>query len=408
MSAARAKTALVLTPRLPWPLDDGGRIGLWQLTWSIAQGYRTVLVSLDTGGATERPLPPALAELGVELVRVPHAPPATLPALVAGALGTWPYTLARYRNRGYDKALRRLVRERQPALVVVNHLHLATYADALGTTPWVLREHNVECSWMRRYAATITNPFARAYAQFQARRLERTEAALCERAALVLAIQDHEADELRRIAPRARIEVIPIGIDLARFRPPAPVDPKVVLVVGSFAWAPNAEGLGRFLSEGWPLLRARRPDARLRIVGKDLPAALAERVRAAGGEPVGFVDDVTPEFAQASLLLVPLWTGAGARIKIVEAMAAGVPVVSTPIGAEGLGLVSGTHALIAESPPGLADMAVTLLDDGARARELARAAHARYQTEFSLPAVARRTLELCAQAETRAAALVGD
>ncbi|MEP7027102.1 MAG: glycosyltransferase family 4 protein [Candidatus Eisenbacteria bacterium] len=405
MSRPPSRTALVLTPRLPWPLDDGGRIVLWQSLWSMAQGYRTILVTLEDEASHSRPLPDAIAGLGVEVVRILHRPPTLIRALALGTFGRWPYTLTRYRNRELDRTLRELVVDRRPAIAFVNHLHLATYADALLGTPWVLREHNVESSWMRRYAASRKQPWIRAYAQFQAGRLARAESSLCARASLVLAIQEEEAIELRRLAPGARVEMLPIGIDFARFLQPRPEMPPVVLIIGSFAWGPNLEGLVRFLAEGWPRLRTRCPGVRLRVVGKALPLDIAELLSAAGAEPVGFVEDVAPEFQRASVLLVPLWTGAGARVKIVEALAAGTPVVSTPLGAEGLGLSPGVHALLVDSPAGLADAAAELIERPEKGRRLAAEAHAHARREFSLQAVASRTLELCAGVERPADAL---
>ncbi|MGH7726475.1 MAG: glycosyltransferase family 4 protein [Candidatus Eiseniibacteriota bacterium] len=391
----RRRTALVLTPRLPWPLDDGGRVGLWQSVWTASKAYETIVVSLYNPDEPALPVPPSLAERQIEIVRIPHRPPSTTTGLWDGVFGRWPYTLARYRNHAFDAEVRRLVRERAPAIAIVNHLHLATYADAFGAVPWVLREHNVEFSWMRRFAASRRNPLVKAYANFSAARLARTEADLCRRAALVLAIQESEAREIARVAPEARVEIVPIGVDFARFRAPARDAPPIVLIVGSYAWRPNAEGVRRFLGEGWPEVRARIPDARLRVVGKDLPRALAGEIEAAGGESVGFVEDVAPEYARASVLVVPLWVGAGARVKIVEALAAGLPIVTTALGAEGLGLVDGVHAVYAEEPAALGRAAARVLSEPQRARRLEVEGRDWAARNFSLEAVARRTNELC-------------
>jgi glycosyltransferase involved in cell wall biosynthesis len=386
----------VLTPRLPWPLDDGGRVGLWQSVWTASEAYETTLLSFAGPDPIESPVPRELAERGVDVVRVPHAPPSFAHGLWSGVFGRWPYTLARYRDSRFDREVRRLVREQRPDIAIVNHLHLATYADALAPTPWVLREHNVEFSWMRRYAASRDNPLVRAYAGFTAGRLERAEATLCRSASLVLVIQENEAREIERVATGARVEIVPIGVDFGRFLPPAPVSPPIVLIVGSYAWSPNAEGVRRFLHAGWNEVRARIPGARLRVVGKDLPAPLAREIEAAGAEPVGFVEDVAPEYARASALVVPLWVGAGARVKIVEALGAGLPIVTTRLGAEGLGLDDGVHARFAEEPGALGRAAAEILADPAQARRLAAQGREWAKRQFSLASVARRTNELCA------------
>jgi glycosyltransferase involved in cell wall biosynthesis len=374
---------------MPWPLDDGGLIGLWQALWSCAREWDTTLVSLVAPGDEREPVPDAITALGVEVVRVPHRPPPMPVAALRGVFGRWPYTLARYRSRRLEETLRDLLAARAPEFVLFNHLHMLTALDAAAGTVAVLREHNLEHRWLARYANSIRQPLVRAYAHHQAWRMQRVETRLCARCDLVLAMHDPERDVLRRLVPGTRVETVPVGVDFARFLPRAPESPPVVLLTGSFVQPMNPEGARRFVLEGWPRVRARVPGVRLRIVGKSLPADLAGMARAAGAEPVGYVEDIAPEFSLASVMVVPLWVGAGARVKIVESLAAGLPVVSTPLGAEGLGLQSGRECLVADTPAALADALVSLLLDPAGAATMAAAGHAVARDRFSLEAVAR-------------------
>ncbi|MGH7741334.1 MAG: glycosyltransferase family 4 protein [Candidatus Eiseniibacteriota bacterium] len=386
--------ALALLSRLPWPLDDGGRVGLYQIAWSLSRYFDTVMVALVPPGEVSAPLPAAIAELGARMVRVAHRPPSNGRALAEGLLGRWPYTLARFRNAEFDRVVRREVAEFQPDFVHLSSLHMATYSAALAGIPKVLREQNLEHLWLRRLASTFTNPLTRAYTSFQAVRLERAEAELCAHMDLVLAIHDHEAAQLRSLAPRTRVEVVPIGIDPARFGPRAPAAAPTVLVTGAFGWAPNLLGLRRFLERGWPVLRGLSPGAALRVVGRDLPVESLCALAGERAELAGYVERIEPEFARAALLLVPLWVGAGARIKIVEALMAGTPVVSTPLGAEGLGLNHGREVILAESPEDLARAAADLLANPARAAALGDAGRRFALAHFSLEAVAARTCDL--------------
>jgi glycosyltransferase involved in cell wall biosynthesis len=387
--------ALVLTTRLPWPLDDGGHIGNYQTVWSLSRAFDTTLLSFVPPGEEGAPVPDGLAALGIRLVRVAHRPPPVPIALLRGLLGRWPYTLARYRSTAFEATLRRLVAEVRPAFAFVNALHLTTYFDALGDVPAVLRAHNLEHLWLARYAERLANPLARLYARDQARRIERTEAERCARCRLVLAIREEEAALLRALAPGTRVETVPLGIDMDRYRPREPQSPPVVALVGSWEWAPNVDGARSFLARGWPRVRARMPSARLRLVGKRPSPEFSEFARRAGAEVVGYVDDMTAEFARAAVLVVPLWMGSGVRVKIVEALAARVPVATTPMGAEGLGLEQDVHAAIAGTPEALGDAVAGLLEQPARARALAEAGHGHVAHRFSLAAVARRTVELC-------------
>jgi glycosyltransferase involved in cell wall biosynthesis len=337
------RAAIVLTPRLPWPLDDGGRIALWQTVWAAAQAYDVTLLTFVPPGTEREPIPHALGDLGVAVDRVAHRPPSRLSAAAQGLFGRWPYTLARYRSAKFAAKLRERVRALTPAYVLANNLHMGSYVDAIPETPMVLREQNVEHVWMERYARSRGATPAGVYARVQAGRLKRVEASLCRAASLTLAIQERETEILRALAPGARIETLPIGIDWNRYPKARPAEPPVLLLAASFSWEPNVTGAMRFLEEGWPRVRASAPGVRLRLAGKSPPAALVAAARRAGAEVGANVPSMPDEFARATLLLVPLWIGAGARVKIVEALGAGLPVVATPFACEGLGLSCGTH-----------------------------------------------------------------
>jgi glycosyltransferase involved in cell wall biosynthesis len=385
---------LVLMSRMPWPLDDGGRVGLYQIVWSLSRRFDVILAVLVSPREVPTAIPAAITDLGVRVIRVAHRPTRSALAAARSLFGGWPYTLARFRNARFDRVVRELVRSEAPDLAYLSSLHMATYIDALGGTPTVLREQNVEYLWLERYAASLRNPLARAYAREQSTRLRRAEAELSARMSLVLAIHEPEAALIRELAPKTRVEVIPIAVDPARFRPRSLVSIPAATIVGAFGWPPNLEGLRRFLAEGWPSLRRHVPAAVLRLVGKDLPMAQL-RAQVEGVEWIGYVDSIEAELARATVLIVPLWVGAGARVKIVEALMAGTPVVSTSLGAEGLGLTHDRHLLIAETPAGLAEATAALMADPGRASRLAATAREFALEHFSLDAVAQRTCDLC-------------
>jgi len=387
--------ALVLTPRLPWPVDDGGRVVSWQNLLAIADHYETTLLSFAPEG-DRTPIPTDLKSRDVRVVTVPFAPPPGWLAAIRGLVGRWPYQLSRYRSRAFERAVRAEIARKRPAFVLVQSLHLATYVDAFDGVPMILREQNVEFLWMSRYARA-QGPGARGlYAFLQAMRLRRAEAELCGRAAMVLAIQEEEARVLRAIAPRAHVETLPVGVDLAAIPPRSPEARPLVLLAASFQWPPNVDGATRFLREGWPRLRERAPGAVLRLAGKSPPAALGDLCAEAGAELAADVPSMATEYARATLLLVPLWVGAGARVKIVEALAARLPVVATSVAVAGLDLKADRHYVAGETPEALADAAASLLGRPERLAELAAAGHAFAASRWSLEAVAGRQMRLIA------------
>jgi glycosyltransferase involved in cell wall biosynthesis len=397
--------ALVLTPRLPWPLDDGGRIVLWQSVAAAARFHEVTLVAFVPPGTEDDPLPEAIASVCRRVVRVPFRPPSTARAALRGLFGRWPYTLARYQDSAFARAVGAAVASDRPEFALVNHLHLAPYAAALGQVPMVLREANAEHRWMERLARSRGSSPSGIYALVQSRRMRVAERELCERAALVFAIQEEETAALRALAPRARVETLPIGVDLSRFLEPSPAPGPVVLLPGSFVWLPNVEGALRFLEEGWPRVRAGAPEARLRIAGKGPPAILRDAAARAGAELAADVPSMEEEFSRATVAVIPLWVGAGARVKIVEAMAARVPVVATPEAAEGLELEPDLHFRSAQDPGGLGAAVLSLLLDPAERLRLSAQGRMLAEARWSLNEVAARQERLISLALRERAAI---
>jgi glycosyltransferase involved in cell wall biosynthesis len=367
---------------------------MWQSIEAAAREWDVVLVSLCAPEESAAPDPPAARAPGLRVMRVPHRPPPAPVALLRGLAGRWPYTLARFRSAALDQAVRAAVAEHRPAYALTQCLHTATVVDALGGTPMVLREQNLEHVWMARYAASAPAPVA-AYARLQAARLRGAEAALVRRAALTLAIQDGERDALRALCPGARVETVPVGMDFGAVLPREPVDPPVVLLSGSYAWPPNVDGAMAFLRSGWPRVSAAVPRARLRLAGKGIPDALRAAAVAAGAEVAGYVPAMLEECRRAAVLAIPLWVGAGARVKAVEAMAAGLPIASTPLGVEGLGLAAGRHFISGETPETLGDAVAAILASTDRGDAMAEAARGHASSRFSLESVARLQNQLC-------------
>ena len=389
---------IYLAPRAPWPLDDGGRVVLLQDLLALAGRFETRAVIMRRPGEAVAEAPAAVSERGIAVTFVEHRPPAEPIALARGALGRWPYTLERFQSASFARGVRQIVEAWRPDLAYINNLHLAPYLSVLGDATRVLRQQNLEQLWLARFADATRNPAVAAYARFQAWRMRGAEATLCRAMALVLAMHEDEAAAIRAFAPGVRVESIPAAapfVDLATRRKGA--EP-TLLVIGSFDREANAEGACRFLEKGWPVVRTAVPGARLRLVGRQMPDRLVALAHAGGAEPVGYVPDLTPELSAAWGMVIPLWYGAGMRVKTVEAIAAGLPVAATPLAAEGLGLEPERHYLEGRSEAELGAAALQLLTQPERAAEMAARAHAFLRPTHGSEEVARRTTELCAEA----------
>lgn len=260
---------------------------------------------------------------------------------------------------------------RGAAIVQMEEAWLEQYMAAVPTGPLrVASPHNADAEMLGTFADAAAREQDRREAlrlRVRARRMRRTEQRAVRAADLTITVSEHDDAYFRRLGARDTV-LVPNGVDDELFDLRAGSgEPGRVLFFGAYHWAPNRDGLTRFLREGWAQVAAAHGGARLRVVG----SGPLEQVReAAAGldavEIAGLVDDIVAEIAAAQLVVVPVWTGGGTRIKVLEAMAAARPIVGTSVGVERIGFRDGEHGLLRETPSELAAAIVELLEDPAR------------------------------------------
>lgn len=274
-----------------------------------------------------------------------------------------PIVVARKRSPETRAMIEELLRTERFDVVVCDFLTPAVNLPA--SCPFVLFEHNVETVIWRRYAEVATDPIRRVFFRTQAERLLAFERAACRRAAHVIAVSEADATLLRDLCGISHVSAIPTGVDVAHVaRPDSNVsDNSGLLFTGSMDWMPNIDGVLWFVHEVMPLIRRRLPECSITIAGRRPPAS----IRALTADPLvhvtGTVDDMRPYLWRGGVSIVPIRVGSGTRLKIYESMAAGIPVVSTTIGAEGLEVSSLDNIRIADTAEGFAGACVELLTD---------------------------------------------
>ncbi len=371
MLTTPASRLLVLAPSDPFPPRDGVQLRLGNLLQRLPEGTRlTLLCPADVASRDEAPLPAPL--LGSR-VRIPRRKPVRglLANPLAQALRPEASLIWKFHSPAFAAAVHELSRQNDGVLAV--GLQMSQYLNEVPAgTPTALDNYNVESRILERLAETRTG-IKRLYWHFEAAKLRRTERRLMERAGTVFAISDIDRDGMARLAPAARLTLVPMGIDLVHLRPPAPlteITPPRFTFVGAFNWHVNEDAAGWLCREVWPLVREALPDAELNLVGRE-PSA---QVRALTSDPTvkvsGTVADVRPYLWESTAILVPLRYGSGVRTKILEAFAAGRPVVSTPVGAEGLPVTHGRHLLLAEDAHGFAEACIRLVREPLLGRHL--------------------------------------
>jgi sugar transferase (PEP-CTERM/EpsH1 system associated) len=322
--------------------------------------------------------------------------------LVRGALGSVPFPILNYETpRMTDELAARLARHAYDVIQVEN-LHVAQYALS-AKVPTVLDLFGVESAVMARYAERAGNALRRAYAGLTARKLARYERQVCPRFTECLAVSEDD----RRLLQGAGIEavtVIPNGVDVEAFRPDptCAVAPDRLVFTGRMDYHANVDGIVWFCREIWPRVRAARPNLQLQIVGGHPTSEVRQLAQHAGVEVTGFVKDVRPYLAEATVAVVPLRVGGGTRLKILEMLALGKTVVSTSIGAEGLAVRSGRELLIGDGPEGFAEQVERGLADAGLRERLGTAGRRLVEAEYDWGAIARRLEDVYADCVERA------
>lgn len=212
--------------------------------------------------------------------------------------------------------------------------------------------------------------------------LDRAERHLATTWDAVSLCSDEDVAHMRRRAPGARLLCVPNVVDRPLL-PPRHGNGARILFIGNLRFAPNSQGLGRFLAEAWPRIRAGCPGAELTIVGFSPPPELEALLESPGVATFVNVPQVEPYYAAADVVIAPIFFGGGTRIKILEAMAFGRAVVSTAIGAEGLGAVPAVDMLIADDMAGFAAAVLRLVEDGDLRTTIAENGHRLQRTHFS-------------------------
>lgn len=261
--------------------------------------------------------------------------------------------------------------------------------------PVVLNEQNVESDLARQLAPISPTRLSRARLRSDSRRFERFESRLLAAASLVTSVSDVDAAKLRAMAPRARIEVLPSGADVAgiTWQDHGAVRSDRLVVLGTLGYLPNLDGARWLVGSILPTVRLSRPNAHVALVGSSPPADL-ESLAGPGVDIVGPVDDVADELAASDVFVAPLRVGSGVRLKLLEAFAHGIPVVATSQAAEGLDVHDGVHLLIADDAATFSRAVVRLLEDEDLRRRLSRAARDLVEDRYDWRVIGRRFEEL--------------
>jgi glycosyltransferase involved in cell wall biosynthesis len=372
-------------PYLPWPITSGGKARQFHLLRQLAERGHAITLLVQTKSPADEAVLRTLAPMLDELIILPrrplkhpvtlwHAATSRLP-LLATVNGYAPALSARFEQ---------LLDQGSWDVVQVEHSYgHAPFQAALQRRgqPFVMTEHNVEselgAATYGKWPAVL-----RGLARYDQARARRWEREVLSQAEAVIAVTESDARTLGALSGRPT-HVVANGVDTRAFAGVTPdAASRTALFVGTYEYAPNVDAVEWALTAVWPLVWAQAPDLRFRVCGHGLPESWRQRFPDPRIVWQGYVPDLTEVQSQSAAFLAPLRAGGGSKLKVLEAMAASLPLVTTPEGLTGLAAQDGAHARVASTPQDLAQALIDTLTQPESARHMGLAARAHVTAHF--------------------------
>ena len=377
---------LLLTQVVPFPPDSGPKIKTHNVLRYLAQHHEVHLVSFARSAVEEQHAQTLLRYCStVSTVRLHRSRTRDALCLASSLIRGRSFLIARDNSAAMRKVIRDLVARQQFDAVHADQLSMAQFAEHLPVPLRVLDEHNAVWTIVKRAAAREAWGPSRMLAEVEWRRLRAYEGDVCGRFDRVTVVSEEDGQALDRATGRVLTTfTIPIAVDVDEFAfAPRTAQSRHVVSVATMFYPPNVEGVYWFATEVFPRVRASLPDVEFRIVGSRPPNSIRKLATPDSGISVlGYIAELEPVLAECAVMIVPVHSGSGMRVKILEAFARGVPVVSTTIGVEGIEAQPDQHLLVADEPEDFAQAVIRLVTRADEAARLARAGRALVEARY--------------------------
>lgn len=354
---------LFVSALLPYPLHSGGQVRIYNLLKRLSHKHSITLCSFIRSKEEEIYVNSLKFLKKVHLVLRGSAWQSKF--ILSTVYSPYPFLMTTYDNSNMKINISEELMTQSYDLV---HLEPFYVWPSIPPTniPVVVSEHNVEYEVYTQYVKNFPILPLRPFLYADVLKMRFWERRIWKNADSVTGVSDYDTDKISQVRKEGKSFIVPNGVDIHQFsyRPKKAVskDP-VFLFVGTFKWIQNSQALQYLTEQLWPKIKSRYPSAILRVVGKSLPHALEIKLKKFNASYIEQVEDITLEYQEADVLLAPIWVGGGTRYKILEAMASGLPVVTTPEGAKGLKVNGGRELLIADTAETLVESCVTVLEN---------------------------------------------
>ena len=389
------KHLLFLSWWWPYPASNGSKIRVYNLVRQLSQHYRVTLLSF---AEPDEATPEQIAHLEgicdhVEAVAKPHYNSGALKSTL-GYLSRWPRSLVDVYSTDMVERIMNVNLAQPVDIIVASQFQTMRYLELLPDVPAILEELEIT-SFHNAVEQAASSP-QRLRAQLTLTKFQQSIQYLMQKGAACTAVSASETAYLQQVVPATRVEVVPNGVDTIANQPDASVQPTPysLIYTGAVTYNANLDAVAYFIHDIWPLVCARYPQAIFTITGGIGNVSVSELAASPGVTFSGYLPSVTEAVRQQWVVIAPLRMGGGTRLKILEAMALGTPVIATSKGAEGLAVHDGQDILIADTPQAFADAISRLFEDAALRSQLAAAGRELVEREYDWGALARRLIDL--------------
>lgn len=353
---------LQISPQVPFPLDHGGRISIHGITrGNFQRGHNIDLVTYLKN--TDIPS----AEIHLKSIATPHFLRVNTSNNIISATknltSTIPYNISKFITQDLEIFLKEFLTHRHFDIVHIDYLHMGWTLDLIKSicdVPVLLRQHDLHFRLMQRFYKNEKNPLIKYFAYLQYKKFLSYEPNLCEKFDKCIMITKTDEKELLSLNPKIKTEVISIGVEEKLLD--IPINSKIpfsMFHLGPLDWLPNKDGLQWFLTNIFPLVLSRIPEAKIYIYSAGSDNLKIDKSIRKNVILKGYVNDIWQEVMDKELLIVPLRIGSGIRVKIIEMLAAGKLIITTDIGKEGIDAIDGKHLLVSNNPAEFADKIVS-------------------------------------------------
>ncbi len=366
---------LMLTQVLPYPPDSGPKIKTYNVIKYLSQRHRVTLASFVRGDQSEHVRRLERYCHAVHTVHMERNAVRDGLAMVRSLLTGQPWMMVRDDRKGMRALVDRLAAEQRFDVAHADQLNMGQYAERVPGAFKVMDAHNALWLLYKRLWATMSPGPRKWLLGRDWRLLKSYEGRLVREFDALLAVSPEDKAALQEAAGQpVHATVIPIAIDTDEVKVvDREAEPAHILHIGTMYWPPNIDAVNWFLRQIYPLVRQQRPDVQFDVVGSRPPAELlALNDSGQGINVTGYVEDPTPYQQRAAVMIVPLLAGGGMRVKILQSLAEGIPIVSTTLGGEGIGVTGGEDILIADEPDDFAAAVLRVLNDRALAQRLSQ------------------------------------